>query len=380
MTIRAVKQDADSARLVYPACPTIYRGSDLTRSSHASSRRRFRGLCLSAALAMLAMSVAGCSSVQTISPTALPAALAAAPPISPATLDLSRLAAPRASSDVLQPGDQVTLTVATGVREADIKDHPIRLDNQGAAHVPLVGAVQLAGLKAAEAERVVGAESVRRGIFLQPQVSLAVSKPLMHRVTVAGAVEKPGVKELAASQSDLLAALSSCGTLSEDADTNIEITYPPRLDEQGVLQPTNTVHVDLVHASNVGTKYPLPDGAAVMVRRRAPPTIHVDGLVRAPKKVDLPYDRPFRLLDAIAEAGGRRLSIADRVYVSRIDPESGQSRVIEASYKEAVKNDKHNLVLGDGDVVTVQDTPLTFTVESVTNFIRFGFTSRVPGF
>lgn len=319
----------------------------------------------------------GCNSVPTTPASALPAALRAAAPRSPHRLDLSRLSSPTTANDLLQPGDQLRLTVATGVPEADIEDHPVRVDQRGAAHLPLLGPVQLAGLRIPEAEQTVQLESIRRGIYRQPQIALSLESRKMHRIAVAGAVGKPGVKEIPAGSADLFTALSEAGALSLDADTVVEVTYPPQTGDQ---QGSVTIQVDLIRASEEGGTFPLPDGSAVMVRQQTPKSIHVDGLVKTPKRIDLPFDKELRLLEAISEAGGRRLQMADKIYVSRIDPATGRTRVIEASFRRAQQDASENLVLASGDVVNVQETPSTFTLETLRGFFRFGFSSALPGF
>jgi hypothetical protein len=35
--------------------------------------------------------------------------------------------------------------------------------------------------------------------------------------------------------------------------------------------------------------------------------------------------------------------------------------------------------LAPGDVVSVEETPLTFTVGTIQSFVRFGFSSAIPG-
>jgi polysaccharide export outer membrane protein len=87
----------------------------------------------------------------------------------------------------------------------------------------------------------------------------------------------------------------------------------------------------------------------------------------------------MRLLDAIALAGGRNLQIADQVHVIR-NLEGAEPIVIEASMRQAKRGGAANLLLAAGDVVSVEETPLTFTVGTIQSFVRFGFTSAIPGF
>ena len=47
--------------------------------------------------------------------------------------------------------------------------------------------------------------------------------------------------------------------------------------------------------------------------------------------------------------------------------------------REAKRGGAANLLLAPGDVVSVEETPLTFTVSTIQNFIRFGFSAAIPG-
>jgi hypothetical protein len=53
--------------------------------------------------------------------------------------------------------------------------------------------------------------------------------------------------------------------------------------------------------------------------------------------------------------------------------------VIAVSVKRAKRLGKENLVLAPGDIVVVEETPITMAVETVRGFIRFGFNSAIPG-
>lgn len=93
----------------------------------------------------------------------------------------------------------------------------------------------------------------------------------------------------------------------------------------------------------------------------------------------MPIDRDMRLLDGISMAKGRRIEIADKVHVVRTDPNTKQSVTIVASYREAKRNNDANIRLAAGDVISVEETPVTFTVDMLQSFIRFGFTAGLPG-
>ena len=48
--------------------------------------------------------------------------------------------------------------------------------------------------------------------------------------------------------------------------------------------------------------------------------------------------------------------------------------------RKANKNGLANLKLAPGDVVNVDETPTTFMVQTLKDFVRFGFSSGLPGF
>jgi polysaccharide export outer membrane protein len=117
-----------------------------------------------------------------------------------------------------------------------------------------------------------------------------------------------------------------------------------------------------------------------MVKKKAERSIYVMGLVRKPDEFEMPLDRDMRLLDALAMAGGRTMEVADKVHIIRNLPEQDQPIVVQASVNEAKRDAAANIRLAAGDVVSVEETPLTFTIDTLRSFIRFGFSSTVPGF
>ena len=74
------------------------------------------------------------------------------------------------------------------------------------------------------------------------------------------------------------------------------------------------------------------------------------------------------------------MEIADRVKVIRTIPGTGEFVTIGASVRRAKQDSQANLVLSSNDVVSVEETPVTFAVQTIRSFVRFGFSSAVPGF
>jgi polysaccharide biosynthesis/export protein len=330
----------------------------------------------------------GCGSA-TFKASTLPPEYAASRTEGTRKIDLSNLAINSVRSEAIYPGDVLEVTIATGLEEKSPECWPLRVSEAGDAEVPLVGSVHVAGLLLPDAEQMLRHECVTRRLYRDPLVSILLRNRKTIRVTVVGAVQNPGTYELPAVSSDLLAALIAAGGLSEKASTIVEIRS---LGDANVFVSTGgeprrtvaqagSVRVDLIAAGQgLSPDYRIDDGSVVMVREEEPKTIQVIGLVRKPDQLEITPGKEVRLLDAIARAGGLTLELADKVHVIRNLEKSDKPVVIEASIGEAKRGGPANLLLAPGDVVSVEETPLTFTISTIQNFVRVGFSAAIPGF
>jgi len=306
-------------------------------------------------------------------------------------LNLARFAQTGSNSQQIFSGDVLQVAVTTGLENEEYAERPpIRVTEQGTVELPLVGPVAVAGLELDAAERRIRDESVRRGIYRAPNVSVSLVRRRTCRITVVGAVKEPGAKELPASDCDLFAALVAAGGLANDASTTVEIRHPGGGASPHLLTGYTTARpaasdglrerIDLAELEHVQRDSRLEDGAVVMVMQQPARTIQVIGLVNTPSQIDMPADRDMRVLDAIAQAGGLTIQVANKVHVIRQVAGKAGPVVIATTVRDAKTRADANLLLAAGDVVSVEETPMTFTVELLRSFIRFGFTSSIPGF
>jgi polysaccharide export outer membrane protein len=304
-------------------------------------------------------------------------------------IDWSSLARNSARSEAIYPGDVLEVTIATGLEEKSPESWPLRVSDAGIIEVPLVGGVRVAGLLLPDAEQLLRHECITRRLYRDPLVSVLLRTRKTIRVTVVGAVNNPGTYELPAVSSDLLAAVNAAGGLSAEASTIVEIRSLGDAnalassggDQRRTVAQAGSVRVDLIAAGQgLSPDYRIDDGSVIMVREEEPKTIQVIGLVRKPDQLKIEPGKEVRLLDAIARAGGLTLELADKVHVIRNLEQADKPVVIEASIREAKRGGAGNLLLAPGDVVSVEETPLTFTVSTIQNFIRFGFSAAIPGF
>ena len=98
----------------------------------------------------------------------------------------------RSSNDAIAPQDLLEIEV---FKVPDLSKE-VRVDDSGNITLPLIGNVRAAGLSASELERAI-ASSLERDYMHNPQVNVFVKESTRNNVTVSGAVNKPGVYQLA---------------------------------------------------------------------------------------------------------------------------------------------------------------------------------------
>ncbi|QDU97218.1 Polysaccharide biosynthesis/export protein [Lignipirellula cremea] len=329
----------------------------------------------------------------------LPAQYVVAPQPRINRLDLSQIAQKSTRSEVIQPGDFLKVFIGTGFEEKRPEPVSLRVGDDGQVNVPLVGPVLVAGLEPRQADESIRQASIQRNIYRNPQIAVEVFERQTNRVTVTGAVNKPGVYQLPTAESDLLAALVAAEGLADDAESVVEIRHPPssafasrnspgEVAQVGYNGPRGNApvggsriqQVDLEEAVRNGRSgFPVEDSTVIHVARRPEQKVYVMGLVKKADHFEMPPDGELRLLDALALAGGRTLEIADSVKIVRNLPGSEKPVVITASVRDAKKTGAANIQLAAGDVVTVEETPLTFTYDFLRNFARIGLSGAAVG-
>ncbi len=347
--------------------------------------------------ALLTFLISGCQSGMSYRATDLPSELAARPAFSGQQFDLSQLGNTGAGADLIQPQDTLKVLVTSGNDEDESKESELSVTQEGTIDIPYVGQVQVAGLTESQAANAVRNASVQRQIFMRPSVSVMFAQKHMHQVIVGGAVENPGKYDIRASASTLATAVLAAGGLSEKASSQITVHQPgsrtvasagngeilqtgfepstkatsPKILQVNLLSPATT---------QTASKNSLPDGTVITVREQPARYVTVMGLT-GNRNIEMPYDREYRLLDALAQAGGPRFSpwIANKLKIVRPHPQTGEAVTIRAYLGEAQRNRDVNIPLSPGDVVSVEETPLTFTISTISALIGVGRNALTAG-
>ncbi len=336
------------------------------------------------------------------------------------SVNMARMTGSGYDNSLIGPDDLLDVTIVTG--RDDEKSIPVaaRVAKDGTVDISPIGPVQVGNLDPVDASQEIAAAAVERGIYVQPNVTVEFKKKAVNHITVLGAVEEPGLHEVPRNSSDVVSAIALAGGLTEEAGTEVEIirqharangNYTRFAEDQPAnpvdsgsgsdaimlaaysslaQQPTSagapsaqggplSQRINLAEVASRGSHgdYRLDDRDVVMVKSRPKRTIHVGGLVKTPGKFELPLAEDVRLLDAIALAGGCTSVVADKVFVIRPVKGRPQPVVIQASMQRAKHDGQENLVLSEGDMVSIEQTPTTAVFDTLSRL--FHLTIGVTG-
>jgi polysaccharide export outer membrane protein len=330
-------------------------------------------------LLMVGIVISGLGCRSSFTARSLPPEFMASRVVNTRQIDVARLRAPAVQSNIVYPGDALDIVVAASAADEDANPVKVRVANDGFVVLPMVGPLRLAGLSLAESENVIRMASIQRGFYRQPAVGVQLQSRQINRVNVSGAVNSPGPYELPSAASNLREAILAAGGLSEHADVFVDFSGPSQ--NGNVANQFGGGRVDLVALTQAEAQSPyLVDGTTVFVHRKPDRYIRTIGLI-GNKTVEIPPNQDFRLLDALAQAGGPEYShwVADKVTVIRQVPGSNETINIKTSIQSARTDTRENLLLAPGDIVSVDENPITFTLGTLNKVLGLGVSAAQIG-
>lgn len=291
-------------------------------------------------LVTAALCLTACAPSLPAAPTALGAGAFESARVEPPGLDEDP-----AAPFVLLPGDELSLRVVS-TRPLEIEG--LVVDPTGSVHVPMAGAVPVAGISLGEAE-------VRVTEALRPfdrfgRALLSVSASLGHRASVVGAVGQPGSYPLVGEMrlADLV-ALAGGGRTVTDGDEEVDLAdlAGARLVRRGEALP-----VDLARAVEGDPRHNVRVHPSDLLY--VPPShgqrVSVLGEVGRPSS--LRFRDGMRLSEALARAGGTTTD-ADEGDVRIVRGPLSAPRVYRARLRDLVAGRGRDVELAPGDVVYV---------------------------
>lgn len=227
----------------------------------------------------------------------------------------------------------------------------VRVSENGTIALPLLGEMRVRGLTPRQLEARLRA-ALEESYVNNPQVSVFVKEHGSRKVSVIGAVGKPGVYEMLGPRT-LLEVLSQAGGLSDDAGNGLFVI---RSSGNGHAERLSIFVPDLLSNRDPALNVPIRPGDVISVPVDRPIYIYVDGAVKTPGRIEQLASRPISLLQAIAKAGGatERANLKD-VQILR-KGEGGAQTVVQVNLKRLRGGKDPDPTLVDGDIVVVPET------------------------
>ena len=270
---------------------------------------------------------------------------------------------------VIGPDDTVTIT-ALNVEEIS---KAWRVGADGALTLPMVGRISASGMSVEQLQAEI---STRLKKFVKdPQVTLFVSDYRSHPVTVAGAVEKPGVIQVEGPIS-LFSVLVQAGG-PKDAGPTVTLT---RQSENGPIRDPNAVVSrdgkystlelpleDVIRghgeASSVAVQ---PFDVVTVSDQKKPKMVFIAGEVNKPGAIELASQDTVSISKALAMAGGlTHVASAGKTVIRHIDPNGRETAFAFVNLKKIMSGKAKDLTLMDGDVVIIPSSEISTYLQTM---------------
>jgi polysaccharide export outer membrane protein len=242
------------------------------------------------------------------------------------------------------PGDVLEVTV---FGNEDLS-RTSTIQTSGVIALPLLGEVEVAGLTLPEVQRKL-TTLLARDFLVNPQVEVKVKEYQSQFVSVVGEVNSPGRKPLRG-KTRLIDVLVEAGGFTPRASGDVQIARREGSFEGGgkILRmrlsgsapsPQDQVNLEVL----------LRNGDLITASPKY--YVTVEGEVVRPGRY--PIEGELTITGAISTAGGLTRFGSSNLKVRRVDPETGQTRILDVDLKAVRKGKEPDLALVSNDVVSV---------------------------
>lgn len=233
----------------------------------------------------------------------------------------------------------------------DDMNKTVRVSEDGKITLPLLGEIEVEGLTKTDLEKKLS-QLLEEKYLQNPQVTVFIKEYKSKRVSILGAVGKPGPYELIGHQT-LLQLISEAGGLTEDAGDDIIVI---RQFQDGTNTSLKISIDDLFLKGDAKLNIPLEPNDIVNIPAEKIVLIYVFGQVRKSGALEVKKSNIPTLLQAIAQAGGfSERASKGRVLIKRINKD-GKEKQIKVNVKNIIKGKKKDIQLLENDVVYVPET------------------------
>lgn len=274
---------------------------------------------------------------------------------------------------VLGPGDQVALFVEDLPDE--FANKTFRIDTSGVLSIPMIGHIHAAGLTTEGLERE--AEGRLTHILKNPEVAVSLSAFGSEPVSILGAVNNPGIRQLEGHKT-LFEALSAAGGLRSDAGYQVNITRnlkwgriplpQAKVDSTGESSIATVKLSDLINATNPAENIAIFPGDAISVPR-AQLVYAVGSVVRA-GGFPLNERSSISALQVVSLAEGlQKTAASTRAMILRAEPGSSNRIRIPVDLKKLLAGKLADVQLEPDDILFVPNSNMKVVRQETINTI-----------
>ncbi len=271
-------------------------------------------------------------------------------------LMMSVLSAKRTSSKDYRIGPDDLIEV--NVFEDEKLNKTVRVSSQGNVSLPLIGVLRVKGLTGSEMEKEIR-DLLAEKYLQDPHVSIFIKEYHNQRISMMGAVTKPGVYDVTGEKT-VLDLLSLAGGIRDDAGKMLFLIRPPSMDGDGSKKgkepeaesaKTFTAELEeLLIKGDLSLNFTLEHGDVINI----PPAgkVFVGGLVQRPGGFTM--DKAMTLSQAIAVAGGMSTKAdGTETRIFRYSGRGDQKEVLTFNAYAIEKGQTSDPYLQENDVIFV---------------------------
>lgn len=271
------------------------------------------------------------------------------------------------------PDDVLSISIFEWEAKEETKTLQLRVSETGIISLPAVGSLRVADRSVQEIQRLIERALVAKEVLQEPRVGVWVSEFSARKISVIGAVTKPGAYPIHQNVSTILSMLSMAGGPRDDAANT---AYVIRVDPDS--QNTVRIKVDLeglLHNQTSDLNLLLIPDDTVYVP--VAPRLFVYGAVDRPGA--FAFQRQMRILEAVAIAGGLTpyANAGDVTLIRRAD--DGTEQIYYADLVRIESGRDPNVYMRDGDILRIGESKPKRIFDAFCNMIRglFSFTYRI---
>ena len=221
--------------------------------------------------------------------------------------------------------------------------------DDGKISFPLIGKLDVSGLRPNELERLIKA-SLERGLLQKADVTVLVAEAGNRPISVIGAVTRPGRINVTGNIT-LLQAITQAGGLATGYGKTV---YILRSAPNGLTDQIAVDIEDLMVNGNPDLNLPLRPNDVVNIPAETMINIYLLGEVMKPGKVQFRRSQSPTLLQALADAGGPTDRAAKSCVIKR--KVNGREVSINVDYRKILNGKAQDVPLQDDDTIYVRES------------------------